>query len=209
MIGNQQPVVIEPLQGYARATPEYWFTRVHVDHAPQLELVLPARNEVVSNDYWTELLVQCERAIYTAMAKTEPQPMLRHWDWRRAQSLGVTLQEPPARLNGWQPRKQEDRLRSHQQRGSRTTAVTRTENTRDERARRQEALGGVRGARAHRAAGDPRQGGGHDAEAAPGLLDREEPPSSRPRSRGSSPTSPRRSGRAPTSCGSACPRSGR
>ena len=29
--------------------------------------------------------------------------------------------------------------------------------------------------RAHRAAGDPRQGGGHDAEAAPGLLDREEP----------------------------------
>ena len=45
----------------------------------------------------------------------------------------------------------------------------------DERAQRQEALGGVRGARAHRAAGDPRQGGGHDAEAAPGLLDREEP----------------------------------
>ena len=43
----------------------------------------------------------------------------------------------------------------------------------DERAQRQEALGGVRGARARRAAGDPRQGGGHDAEAAPGLLDRD------------------------------------
>ena len=130
VIGNRQPVVIEPLHGYARATPEYWFTRVHVEHAPQLELVLPARNEVVSNDYWTELMVQCERAIYAAMAKAEPQPMLRHWDWRRAQSLGVTLQEPPARLSTWQPRKQEDRLRSRQQRTSRTTAVTRTETTR-------------------------------------------------------------------------------
>ena len=78
VIGNQQPVVIEPLRGYGRAAPEYWFTRIHVDHAPQLELVLPARNEVVSNDYWTELLVQCERAIYNAMARTEPQPKLRH-----------------------------------------------------------------------------------------------------------------------------------
>ena len=130
VIGNQQPVVIEPLRGYGRAAPEYWLTRIHVDHAPQLELVLPARNEVVSNDYWTELLVQCERAIYNAMARTEPQPKLRHWDWRRAQSLGVTLREPPARLNPWQPRKQEDRLRSHQQRSSPTTAVTQTENTR-------------------------------------------------------------------------------
>ena len=130
VIGNQQPVVIEPLRGYGRAAPEYWFTRIHVDHAPQLELVLPARNEVVSNNYWTELLVQCERAIYNAMARTEPQPKLRHWDWRRAQSLGVTLREPPARLNPWQPRKQEDRLRSHQQRSSPTTAVTETENTR-------------------------------------------------------------------------------
>ena len=47
VIGNQQPVVIEPLRGYGRATPEYWFTRVHVEHAPQLELVLPARNALL------------------------------------------------------------------------------------------------------------------------------------------------------------------
>ena len=130
VIGNGAPVVIEPLQGYGQGTPEYWFTRIHVDHAPQLELVLPARNEVVSNDYWKELMVQCERAIYTAMAQTEPQPILRHWDWRRAQSLGVTLEEAPARLSTWQARTQEDRQRGRQEPLRQTTAIRRTNSAR-------------------------------------------------------------------------------
>lgn len=80
------------------------FTAI-VDMGPSndIQLVLPARKEVVQNDAWSALREAAERVIYEAIA-TLPSHRLSFAHWRRASDLGVLLSEAKAELTHWRPR---------------------------------------------------------------------------------------------------------
>ena len=82
-----------------------WGTVVDVTNCPSLELALPARRQVIQNDFLEELRRACQRSIYRAiLAKTGPVDVSYH-HYTVAQSMGVNL--PPARnlLSPWEPEK--------------------------------------------------------------------------------------------------------
>lgn len=80
------------------------FTAI-VDMGPSndIQLVLPARKEVVQNAAWTALREAAERVIYEAIA-TLPFHTLAFSKWRRAAELGVSLPEARPGLRRWRPR---------------------------------------------------------------------------------------------------------
>jgi hypothetical protein len=66
--------------------------RLDVRRCPELELVLPARKEVVHNEFYAELLVECERTLFDYIA-TLPAHSLAFTNWQRARELGIELPE--------------------------------------------------------------------------------------------------------------------
>ncbi|MBW4422684.1 MAG: hypothetical protein KME13_26330 [Myxacorys californica WJT36-NPBG1] len=68
--------------------------RVDVDAAPDLKLVLPARKEIVRNEFFDELKVELRRTLYEAVATLEHHD-LPYVRWLEAHSFGIEL--PPAR----------------------------------------------------------------------------------------------------------------
>ncbi len=77
--------------------------RVDVENAPDLKLVLPARKEVVQDEFFADLKTELRRALYETVA------LLEHHDlpyvrWLEARSFGIEL--PPARsqLHPFTPR---------------------------------------------------------------------------------------------------------
>jgi hypothetical protein len=81
------------------------FTAI-VDMGPSndIQLVLPARKEVVQNDAWTALREAAERVIYEAVARL-PFHRLGFEQWCRAAALGVALPEAKPELERWRPRR--------------------------------------------------------------------------------------------------------
>lgn len=77
-----------------------WTVRVDIVDAPALQLVLPARKEMVENAALAALRDACEAALYRAIA-AQPEHRLAYADWRRAAELGVTLPEAAPRLRPW------------------------------------------------------------------------------------------------------------
>ena len=82
---------------------ECWHVRVDIVDAPALQLVLPARKEMVQNAALEALCEAAERAIYRAIAEGVGH-RLAHAQWRRAQKLGIDLPEATPWLAGWIPR---------------------------------------------------------------------------------------------------------
>lgn len=82
---------------------ECWYVRVDIVDAPALQLVLPARKEMVQNAALDELREAAEAAIYRTIAVTGSH-RLAHVQWQRAQALGVALPEAAPWLSGWLPR---------------------------------------------------------------------------------------------------------
>ncbi len=80
-----------------------WYAKVDIVDAPQLQLVLPARKEMVQNAALDALRDACEAAIFRTIAR-EGHHRLSHADWLRAMALGVTLPEAAPWLNAWTPR---------------------------------------------------------------------------------------------------------
>lgn len=80
-----------------------WHVRVDFVDAPALQLVLPARKEMVQNAALTELREVAEAAIYRTIATTGSH-RLAHEQWLRAQALGVMMPEAEPWLSGWLPR---------------------------------------------------------------------------------------------------------
>ena len=79
-----------------------WSVKVDILDAPALQLVLPARKEMVQNDALTALKTAAERAIFRAFA-ARPSHRLAYKAWRRADELAVELPEAEAWLEAWEP----------------------------------------------------------------------------------------------------------
>lgn len=68
-----------------------------------LELVLPARKEVIQNEAFSRLKTEATRAIFEAIAQNESHTLSYH-DWVIAQQLGVNLAPAKPFLHSWEPR---------------------------------------------------------------------------------------------------------
>lgn len=80
-----------------------WRVRVDIVDAPALQLVLPARKEMVQNAALGQLRQAAEQAIYRTIA-TNGSHRLPHEQWKRAATLGIALPEAEPWLCAWQPR---------------------------------------------------------------------------------------------------------
>lgn len=81
---------------------EPWSVKVDILDAPLLQLVLPARKEMVQNEALTQLRTAAERAIFRAFA-AQGSHRLAYKTWRCAEKLGVELPEADAWLEAWEP----------------------------------------------------------------------------------------------------------
>lgn len=88
---------VHPVDGPA------WSVRADVEDCPELELVLPARKEAVETPFLEEMREAARTAIYRAMPKADPAPVLAFGEWRRARAAGVELPEPAPALRPWRP----------------------------------------------------------------------------------------------------------
>ena len=79
-----------------------WSVRADVQDCPGLELVLPARKEVVENPFIDGMREAARLAIYRAMA-AEPDPRPAFVDWTRAREAGIELAPPVQILRPWRP----------------------------------------------------------------------------------------------------------
>ena len=80
-----------------------WHVRVDVIDCPRLQLTLPARREVVHNEFLKELQDVCRAVIYRAMLEQQEPvavPFKVHQD---AASLGINLPVPEPCLRPWIP----------------------------------------------------------------------------------------------------------
>jgi hypothetical protein len=84
--------------------------RVDVVDCPQLQLVLPARKEVVQNGFWTTLNIFIGTVLYRYVA-TLPSHDLAYVHWRKARTLGVELQAAQSVLYQFVPAIAYDRER--------------------------------------------------------------------------------------------------
>ena len=80
-----------------------WGVRADIDCAPGLELVLPARKELVETDFAAEMRDAARIAIYRAMRRADRSPALAHVDYARARAAGIDMQQPAAILRPWRP----------------------------------------------------------------------------------------------------------
>ncbi|WIW89618.1 ATP-binding protein [Sphingobium sp. V4] len=80
-----------------------WYAKVDIDDFPDLELVLPARKEVVLGTALDALREACEAAIFRTIAR-EGHHRLAYAHWLRANELGVYLPEAAPWLPAWTPR---------------------------------------------------------------------------------------------------------
>ena len=83
------------------------FLRVDIVDCPKLQLVLPSRKEVVSNDFLQQLFQQCKKAVFNYIkshcnsggSHTLPYKL---W-WEANESFGVELPEAEQKLIKWYP----------------------------------------------------------------------------------------------------------
>ncbi|WBQ17703.1 ATP-binding protein [Sphingobium yanoikuyae] len=83
-------------------SPHNWRVRIDIVNAPALQLVLPARKEMVENDALSRLREAAEIALYGAIAR-ETSHRLSYKAWARARDLGIALPEANPWLNAWTP----------------------------------------------------------------------------------------------------------
>ena len=79
-----------------------WSVLADIQDSPRLELVLPARREVVHTPFLDELRQAARLCIYRAMAR-HPLPDPAFADWHRARSAGIRIPPARPRLRPWTP----------------------------------------------------------------------------------------------------------
>jgi hypothetical protein len=80
---------------------------IDVIDCPDLQLVLPARKEVVRNQFFENLKTECHQAIYQYIALQCGNGIphqLPYQDWLRAKELGIELPEAARTLSAYVPR---------------------------------------------------------------------------------------------------------
>ena len=80
-----------------------WYAKVDIIDAGHLQLVLPARKEMVQGPALEALHEACEAAIFRTIAH-KGHHRLSHAHWLRAKALGVFLPEAAPWLTAWTPR---------------------------------------------------------------------------------------------------------
>ena len=86
-----------------------WTAAIDVRKCPQLHLVLPARKEVVRNEFIDELRRRGEHAIFTVLDSRTDTLELPYQTWKRGCAvLGHALRRTPLRLVPWMPRTPEN-----------------------------------------------------------------------------------------------------
>lgn len=80
-----------------------WTVRIDIVDAPSLQLVLPARKEMVENAALADLRIAAQTAIYRTIA-LKGEHRLPFKNWQRAAELGVDLPEARPWLSAWRPR---------------------------------------------------------------------------------------------------------
>jgi len=81
-----------------------WWARIDIVDAPALQLVLPARGEMVENDALDALRDTVRKIIYSHIASLGSH-RLPFAQWAEARQLGVDLPEATPLLRGWTPAK--------------------------------------------------------------------------------------------------------
>lgn len=84
---------------------ETWSTKVDVFHAPKLELTLPARKEIVENEFTHQLREECLTTIYQAMAESATPVDVTKKMQDDAKSRGVNLPDARAMLSPWRAKR--------------------------------------------------------------------------------------------------------
>jgi len=87
-----------------------WCAKINVVHCPDLELVLPAREEAVNNEFLGALKQECRRIIYQAVSELPAanRVFLAHEDVATAKTLGIRLPHAPPALAPWSAPTDED-----------------------------------------------------------------------------------------------------
>ena len=87
-----------------------WYVSIDIGRSRELELVLPARKEVIRTEFVDQLRKRAELAIFTHL-NAEPEPaVLPHNAWKRGCSLlGSPLQRAQVTLRKWAARTPENR----------------------------------------------------------------------------------------------------
>lgn len=80
-----------------------WSVRVDIGDTPELQLVLPARKEMVENEALAALRAAAREAIFRAIA-VKGAHRLSHKGWCAARDVGVALPEADAWLHRWRAR---------------------------------------------------------------------------------------------------------
>ena len=92
-----EPPSVETIDGH-------WYAGIDVTDCPGLELVLPARQQVVRNAFLEELKTRIERAVFEGMAAERFAVRVPHATWTRGRELGVDLRVAPPALRPWRAR---------------------------------------------------------------------------------------------------------
>ena len=82
---------------------ENWYVKADLVACPELQLVLPARKELVRTEFLPVLRDAALAVIFRAMAISGSPPDLAWADWDRARRAGVNLPAAAPRLKPWQP----------------------------------------------------------------------------------------------------------
>ena len=100
------------VQGIGRA----WYPEFDVRNCRDLELVLPARKEVVRNSFLDDLRRRAEQALFHIVARMKPAPALPYTTWKRGSNvLGRAIPRAPVKLRPWTPTTAENWLQKNRQ----------------------------------------------------------------------------------------------
>ena len=89
---------------YVHGLDNSWYVEVDVHNCPELELVLPARKEVVRTGFLEKLRRRGERAIYDVLERQSPRASVPYTTWKAGtKALGREMRRQPAMLAPWWP----------------------------------------------------------------------------------------------------------
>ena len=99
---------------YVHGTSRSWYAEVDVHDCPELELVLPARKEVVRNEFLEKLRHRAELAIYEVLDRQPGGTGLPYSTWKAGtKKLDREMRRLPAMLAPWSPTTPENAWTRH------------------------------------------------------------------------------------------------